>query len=112
MPVWLRAALFVAVLPGAVYDPPRVLVTEGLYGLSRNPMYIGVLLAVLGQAIWWWSVPVLFYAAFIALLFHLRVLLYEEPVLKREFGDDYAQYCARVGRWLPRMNAPDAQETE
>lgn len=84
------------------YDPPRALVTDGLYRFVRNPMYVGVLLAVLGLALWWWSRSVLIYAVGVAIAFHLRVLIYEEPRLTQSFASDFAQYRARVPRWLPR----------
>ena len=87
----------------APYDPPRALVTDGLYRFVRNPMYVGVLLAVLGLALWWWSRSVLIYAVGVAIAFHLRVLMYEEPRLTQSFGADFAQYRARAPRWLPRL---------
>jgi protein-S-isoprenylcysteine O-methyltransferase Ste14 len=87
----------------APYDAPRDLVTAGLYQVVRNPMYVSVILAVLGQAIWFWSAAVLQYAAWIALGFHLMVVLYEEPALARQFGDSYTAYRARVPRWIPRV---------
>jgi protein-S-isoprenylcysteine O-methyltransferase Ste14 len=86
----------------APYDPPRALVTSGLYEFTRNPMYVGVVTAIIGQAVWFWSWQVLAYAVIVAVGFHLRVLLYEEPVLTRSFGDDYVTYCARVPRWIPK----------
>ena len=49
-----------------------------------------------------WSWPVLVYAAVVAVAFHLRVLLYEEPVLTKSFGDEYAAYKSRVPRWVIR----------
>lgn len=83
-------------------DPPRELVARGLYRWSRNPMYVGVVLAVLGQAALAASAGVLAYAAVLALGFHLRVLMYEEPVLRKTFGDAYDGYVARVPRWFGR----------
>jgi protein-S-isoprenylcysteine O-methyltransferase Ste14 len=87
----------------APYDPPRALVTTHLYRFVRNPMYVGLLGAVTGFALWYWSASVAIYAACLAMAFHLRVLMYEEPRLRAAFGSDYADYCARVPRWLPRL---------
>lgn len=87
----------------APYDPPRALVTTGLYQYVRNPMYVGVLTAILGLAIWWWSPSVLTYAVGIALVFHFRVLIYEEPRLAESFASDFTRYRAEVPRWLPRL---------
>jgi protein-S-isoprenylcysteine O-methyltransferase Ste14 len=87
----------------APYDAPRELVASGLYEIVRNPMYLFVVLAVLGQGLWFWSGSVIRYALLIALAFHLFVVLYEEPTLGRQFGESYAAYRARVPRWVPRL---------
>jgi protein-S-isoprenylcysteine O-methyltransferase Ste14 len=154
MPVWIRATLFVLLMPGTVagwlpwiiadepsvtrhrwlaaigaatiaagwsvllwcardfavrgrgtlapIDPPRALVTRGLYEYVRNPMYVGVVTAVLGQAAWFASRSMLAYAIVVALLFHTTIVIYEEPKLARSFGSSYDDYRARVPRWIPR----------
>lgn len=80
-------------------EPPK-LVTQGLYRVSRNPMYVGVLLAVLGQAVLFASPQIAFYWALLALCFHLVVVLLEEPHLRRQRGASYDEYCRQVPRWL------------
>jgi protein-S-isoprenylcysteine O-methyltransferase Ste14 len=50
-------------------------------------------------------VRVLEYGVLVWLGFHLFVLLYEEPVLRRSFGAEYENFCAHVGRWVSRMSA-------
>jgi protein-S-isoprenylcysteine O-methyltransferase Ste14 len=80
-------------------EPPK-LVRQGLYQVSRNPMYIGVVLAVFGQALIFASADVALYGAAIWLLFHLVVVLLEEPHLHKERGLSYDEYCRRVPRWL------------
>jgi protein-S-isoprenylcysteine O-methyltransferase Ste14 len=82
--------------------PPRALVVRGLYRHSRNPMYVGVVLAVLGQAVWARSPGLFEYAAFLAAAFHLRVVVFEEPYLQRTFGAAYDGYVASVPRWFGR----------
>jgi protein-S-isoprenylcysteine O-methyltransferase Ste14 len=52
-----------------------------------------------------WIGALLGYTAAVALAFHLFVVLYEEPHLRRKFGRDYEDYCRRVPRWLPRRGA-------
>ena len=84
----------------APIDPPRHLVVRGLYRFTRNPMYVGVVSTILGWALLFGSTPVAVYGFCAALFFHLFVVLYEEPHLRRVFGADYEQYCRRVGRWL------------
>jgi protein-S-isoprenylcysteine O-methyltransferase Ste14 len=66
-------------------------------------MYVAVVSAILGQALLFGSRPLLAYAATVWLLFHLFVLLYEEPTLRATFGDEYATFSANVPRWLPRL---------
>jgi protein-S-isoprenylcysteine O-methyltransferase Ste14 len=64
-------------------------------------MYVGVLLIVVGQALFFRAPPVLAYGAIVFALFAAMVVLYEEPVLSRKFGSAYARYCAQTPRWLP-----------
>jgi protein-S-isoprenylcysteine O-methyltransferase Ste14 len=89
----------------APVDPPRVLVTRGLYRRVRNPMYVGVVWILLGEALALDSGGLLAYAAVVWLGFHLFVLLYEEPHLREQFGASYEAYVRRVPRWLPRVRA-------
>jgi protein-S-isoprenylcysteine O-methyltransferase Ste14 len=80
-------------------EPPK-LVRRGLYRLSRNPMYVGVLLAVFGQALIFASPQVAFYGAVLWLCFHIVVVFLEEPHLREERGASYDEYCRQVPRWL------------
>ncbi len=84
----------------APIDPPKQLVVRGLYQFTRNPMYLGVLCLIVGWAFVFWSVALAVYAGVVAACFHLFVVLYEEPHLRRVFGASYEQYCCRVGRWF------------
>lgn len=84
----------------APYDPPRRLVVQGLYRYTRNPMYVGIAIALIGESIWRWSGGLLLYAAVVAVAFHLRVLLYEEPKLRELFGAEFDEYRRRVPRWI------------
>ena len=86
----------------APWDAPTALVHGGLYRHTRNPMYLGVLGVLLGEALWWASGAVLLYAGGVAVAVHVRVVRYEEPVLARQCGAAYAAYRAAVPRWLPR----------
>src|SRR5258706_16265760 len=83
--------------------PTEHLVVTGLYRYVRNPMYVGVLATILGQGLLLGSGSVLVYAAVVALGFHLFVLAYEEPTLRRTYGAEYEAYCAAVPRWWPRL---------
>jgi protein-S-isoprenylcysteine O-methyltransferase Ste14 len=88
--------------PGA--DPER-LVVNGAFRYVRNPGYVGVLGLIVGQSLLFASAAVLAHAAIMALAFHLFVVLYEEPHLRRKFGTEYEEYQRRVPRWLPRLGA-------
>ncbi len=83
--------------------PPRRLVIRGPYRVVRNPMAIGVGLALLGVAIFYESTQILIAVTFFMLAIHVMVTQYEEPTLRRTFGSDYVAYCERVNRWLPRL---------
>lgn len=91
----------------APWTPPRHLVTTGVYGFSRNPMYVAVLSILVGWAIAFRSWPLALYALAVGVGFHLRILFGEEPWLARTFGEDWVRYEARVPRWLgPRRRSP------
>jgi len=83
-------------------DAPRILVKRGLYSTIRNPMYIGILTLLVGEAIYFESVLLLIYAGLVFAGFHAFVVLYEEPALRRRFGARYETYRSEVPRWLPR----------
>jgi protein-S-isoprenylcysteine O-methyltransferase Ste14 len=85
--------------------PTERLVVTGLYRYVRNPMYLGVLAAILGQALLLGSPTLLVYAALVGLGFHIFVLGYEEPALQRQFGAEYEAYRRGVRRWLPRLRS-------
>ena len=85
----------------APFDPPRRLVVRGPYRFVRNPMYIGAVLALAGAALFFHSLPLLIYGATFLLASHLFVVTYEEPTLRRTFGQEYEAYCRRVRRWWP-----------
>lgn len=85
----------------APIDPPTRLVVRGLYRYIRNPMYIGVLAVVAGWTVYFGSIRLLEYGAALAVLFHLFVVLVEEPLLRRRFGAAYEEYCRSVPRWIP-----------
>ncbi|MCA1593967.1 MAG: isoprenylcysteine carboxylmethyltransferase family protein [Acidobacteria bacterium] len=87
----------------APFDPPKELVVKGPYRYVRNPMYVFVALTLCGEAIFFETARLLLYAALAVAFFHLFVVLYEEPTLRRKFGDSYARYCETVSRWLPGL---------
>ncbi len=87
----------------APFDPPRRLVIRGPYRFVRNPMYVGAGLALAGAAMSYQSLPLLGYTVGFLIVMHLFVIIHEEPTLRQTFGSDYEAYCAKVGRWWPRL---------
>ena len=88
-----------------VFDPPKVLVARGLYCFVRNPMYVGILSILFGEAALFASLRLTKYAAVVALIFHTFVVLYEEPALGKQFGESYQNYYAQTPRWFPRFKS-------
>src|SRR5579859_2400796 len=84
------------------WDPPLQFVAVGPYRWVRNPIYIAALLVMVGEAWLFLSLPLVFYAATAAVGFNLFVVGYEERVLSRRFGSEYAAYRRTVSRWFPR----------
>ncbi len=85
----------------APWAPPERFVARGSYRFTRNPMYLGVLALILGQGLLLGRELLFVWAASAWLIFQLFLLLEEEPGLRRRFGAEYEDYCARVPRWLP-----------
>ena len=81
-------------------DPTKRLVVKGLYRYSRNPMYIGVMLMLVGESTASRSATLWIYSLCVFTMFYLFILLFEEPRLKKDFGDEYDAYCKKVARWL------------
>lgn len=80
--------------------PPTRLVVGGWFRWTRNPMYLGVLTMLFGEAVLAWSPVLLADAAGTWLGMEAFLQLYEEPSLRRRFGADYAAYCRAVPRWF------------
>ncbi|MBD0277130.1 MAG: isoprenylcysteine carboxylmethyltransferase family protein [Flavisolibacter sp.] len=81
-------------------DPTKRLVITGLYRYSRNPMYWGVMLILIGEATYFESNDLWIYLVCVFLFFNLFIIRIEEPRLRRDFGEDYYQYCQKVRRWV------------
>ena len=93
----------------APFDPPRRLVVAGLYRFVRNPMYVGMGIFLVGEALLLPAVrrEMLIMLAVCAAAVQVFILAYEEPTLRRLFGEDYVRYCRNVRRWLPRLTPFD-----
>ena len=88
--------------PAPIAAPER-LVVGGLYRYVRNPMYVAILAALVGQALLLGQLGLLLYAAALGLISVAFVRWYEEPALTRRFGADYEAYRRAVPAWWPRL---------
>ena len=87
--------------------PPDRIVVAGFNRYVRNPMYVGLLVAILGQALLFGSIAVVIYAAVVWLATASFVRWYEEPNLSRRYGSDYETYRRNVPAWIPRSRPWD-----
>jgi len=81
-------------------DPTKKLVTAGLYRFSRNPMYVGVMMMLIGESIFFQSFALVKYSLFIFAAFNIFIIFFEEPRLRRDFGEEYNKYVKEVRRWF------------
>ena len=86
--------------------PTEHLVVGGLYRYVRNPMYVAVVAAILGQGLLFRQAVLFLWAGLVAAAVASFVHLYEEPTLRRRYGAEYDAYRAAVPRWLPRLRGP------
>ncbi|MFX0046231.1 MAG: methyltransferase family protein [Candidatus Hermodarchaeota archaeon] len=96
----------------APWDPPVKLVVDGVYRYSRNPMVLGVLFTVIGEAVLFWSLPLLLLFLVLWIGNHILFVKGEEPELTEKFGDKYTRYMKNVPRWFPRRTPwePDSED--
>jgi protein-S-isoprenylcysteine O-methyltransferase Ste14 len=76
------------------------LVTTGIYGVSRHPMYIGMVLLLLGIAIFFGSLTPFFVIPIFAFLINEKFITVEEQILEKRFGKNWSAYKAKVRRWI------------
>lgn len=81
-------------------DKPTALVTGGLFRLTRNPMYLGMFLLLLGTAILLGTLTPLVVPFAFAYVISTRFIRFEEAFMAEQFGEPYVSYCRTVRRWL------------
>lgn len=86
-----------AIIP---FKPATKLVTSGIYGWTRNPMYLGMALIYAGIAILFDSILALALLPLVLAIIQTKVIAREEVYLERRFGDAYRDYKRRVRRWI------------
>ena len=98
MAAWLQFKKSdVAICPTAETD---LIVTNGLYRYSRNPMYLGMLLMLLGTSFFMGTIPAMLAPAVFFLMIDKIFIPYEEKDLLASFGDEYNEYIEGTRRWL------------
>ena len=106
----LRSAVLLAGRGRPRRGPSPAFVLAGPYLRIRNPLFLGALLALAGAALVTRSWSLALFAALAATAAHLWVVRVEEPRLRERFGVAYAEYAARVPRWLPLRRVRDREE--
>ena len=85
------------------FEQPDLLVTEGIFSFTRNPMYLGMVLVAVGAALISGTVSGCLLGAAFTLAVRYWYIAYEEAEMRRQFGDRYEEYCRNVGRWFGRF---------
>jgi protein-S-isoprenylcysteine O-methyltransferase Ste14 len=103
--ITLTISLFIRIGKGtlAPWSPTRKLVIHGLYRHVRNPMIIGVLVVLIGESTAILSLNILIWAIIFFIINNLYFVIYEEPSLKKRFGEEYQEYKKNVPRWILRL---------
>lgn len=105
--LWLAAAISRFVIDGqgtpAPYAPTQKLVVTGPFRFVRNPMYVAITSAIVGEGLLFGSLVVVAYGFVAALAFECSVVFYEEPYLAKTFGVEFTNYSQNVRRWFPRV---------
>ena len=98
-----RSRLFEGYGQPAPIAPPTNLVVTGFYRRVRNPIYVALLIILLGEALLFGDGRVAAWGVLFWLFTFAVVVIYEEPTLRQQFGEEYRTYCKNVPRWVPRV---------
>lgn len=82
-----------------ITQPPKEFVVQGFYKYARNPIYIGHLFFFIGEILIFGDLLLFLYAVFVFICLHIFIISYEEPGLRKKFGESYIQYTKKVKRW-------------
>lgn len=88
------------------FAPPRHFVATGPYRYTRNPMALSVVVGAAGASLWLGSPSGSIATTVLAVVLHVYVTRWEEPVLVRRFGEPYLAYCEQVPRWVFGASQP------
>ncbi len=82
------------------YGKPQRLLSEGPFRVSRNPLYIGMLIMYVGGGLLWGNVWFFLLMPLLVAWLQFGIIRHEEQLLRKHFGEDYIEYCRKVRRWL------------
>lgn len=95
--LWIFKKAHTTTIPG---QRSKKLIIGGPYRFSRNPMYLSLTLAYLGEGLLLVQAWPIFLLPFVVMYVHFIVIPLEESILTADFQDDYANYCQKIRRWL------------
>ncbi len=102
--VWLNLAADRAFMARGTtvkpFERSSALAIDGVFRISRNPMYLGMVLILIGVALLLGSLAPLLVAAGFAAIIEIRFIPVEERMLAETFGDAWTAYCGRTRRWI------------
>ena len=98
--IWSAVLFYKAGTAIKPFDESTHLVTKGMYQVTRNPMYLGMVVILLGIALLFGTFTPFFLIPIFIWLIHTIFISNEETMMARIFGDEYREYKKRVRRWL------------
>lgn len=81
-------------------EEPETLISKGIYKFTRNPMYLGVILILTGESIFFQKIILFIYTLAMFIIFHLVIVHLEEPHLKKKHGQSFNEFMKKTKRWI------------
>ena len=105
--LYVAGAVALAHIKRDAVGTPNQLIVEGPYRYVRNPVYLAMIIIIVGLSLLYqaWQVSDIGKTSFLFVMGHLAVVFLEEPATRKRFGEAYEDYCRRVPRWLPRLRS-------
>ena len=88
----------------AHWSPPKKMIRSGCFKYTRNPMYVGVILILIGESLISGSLWLLAWMTVITIAFNFHIRIVEEPWLEKTFGEEWFDFKRTVPRWWPKLS--------
>ena len=98
--IWPAASFGRAGTPIKPFEESTYLVTDGMYRVTRNPMYLGMVVVLLGVAVLFGTASPFLLVPVFGWIIQTKFVAFEEVLMEETFGDEYIEYKKRVRRWL------------